>query len=60
MNSEQWINGGDCNLCRRKKYCSKVCKQHREATRRMVRDVIIEQTGGGIIGRMLERSMMHR
>lgn len=57
MSSEQWKSGGDCKLCRRKKYCGKVCKQHREAIRRMVRDVILEHTGGGILGEMLAKSM---
>lgn len=27
--SEQWKNGGDCNKCRRKKYCTKPCKLNR-------------------------------
>lgn len=26
-NTEQWITSGNCNICRRKKYCSKPCKQ---------------------------------
>lgn len=25
MSSEQWLEDGDCERCRRKKYCSKPC-----------------------------------
>lgn len=30
--TEQWLNNGNCNICRRKKYCSEPCKQakHRQ------------------------------
>ncbi len=24
--NEQWLRGGNCDLCRRKNYCSKPCK----------------------------------
>lgn len=27
--NEQWKDGGDCNKCRRQKYCNKPCKQSR-------------------------------
>lgn len=29
MSSEQWIEGGDCSICRRQKFCNKECKQRR-------------------------------
>ena len=42
MSAEQWLENGDCKQCRRQKYCSKSCKRHVEATRRMIRNVILE------------------
>lgn len=27
MAGEQWIEGGDCDICRRQSYCHKECKQ---------------------------------
>lgn len=24
--NEQWLRGGDCSICRREKYCGKLCK----------------------------------
>lgn len=24
--NEQWLKGGDCSICRREKYCGKLCK----------------------------------
>ena len=26
--TEQWINGGDCDKCRKVNYCTKPCSQH--------------------------------
>jgi radical SAM protein with 4Fe4S-binding SPASM domain len=34
--SEQWKLEGDCKECRRKNYCGKDCKAHREATYSMI------------------------
>lgn len=44
-NSEQWLFGGDCKLCRRAKHCSKPCKIHREIIRREVYNIIDRMTG---------------
>lgn len=27
MSKEQWVEGGDCSICRRQSYCKKECKQ---------------------------------
>lgn len=45
MSTEQWLENGDCKQCRRQKYCSKSCKRHVEATRRMIRNVILKTAG---------------
>lgn len=45
-NSEQWLSGGDCKLCRRSKYCSKVCKANKEATQRNIYSAVNKATGG--------------
>lgn len=33
-NNEQWLSNGDCNLCRREKYCSKPCKANKTEVKR--------------------------
>lgn len=38
--SEQWKLEGNCKECRRKNYCSKDCKAHREATYSMMRGMV--------------------
>lgn len=49
-NSEQWKLDGDCNLCRRKNYCSKPCtrcKRVFEASiQRAVVSALDKRTGG--------------
>lgn len=30
MDNEQWLSAGNCDICRRKKYCSKPCKPSRD------------------------------
>lgn len=45
-NSEQWLSGGDCKLCRRSKYCSKACKANKEATQRNIYRAVNKATGG--------------
>lgn len=53
-NSEQWLSGGDCKLCRRSKYCSKECKASKQATQRDIYNMVNEATGG-IFAHMLEK-----
>lgn len=36
MAGEQWIEGGDCSICRRARYCNTECKQHRLFERRRI------------------------
>jgi len=45
-NNEQWLSGGNCNLCRRAKYCSKDCKAHKSAAKRLLYDTLDKSTGG--------------
>lgn len=26
---DQWLSDGDCNLCRRRSYCTKTCNMHK-------------------------------
>ena len=53
-NSEQWLSGGDCKLCRRLKYCSKACKANKEATQRNIYSAVNKATGG-IFAHMFEK-----
>lgn len=38
--SEQWLLDGDCEKCRRQRYCTKGCRKNRIATERMINAVI--------------------
>lgn len=29
QSNEQWLSGGDCNKCRKRKYCHTSCKANR-------------------------------
>ncbi len=53
-NSEQWLSGGDCKLCRRSKYCSKACKANKEAAQRAIYSAVNKATCG-IFAHMLEK-----
>ena len=51
-NNEQWKSGGNCNLCRRKNYCSKPCalakRQQKAMLRGLVADTMNRMTGGAM------------
>lgn len=34
--SDQWKMGGDCSICRKRKYCTKDCTQHKAWVRRAI------------------------
>lgn len=53
-NSEQWLSGGDCKLCRRSKYCSKKCKASKQAIQIDIYSAVNKATGG-IFAHMLEK-----
>lgn len=38
--TEQWKLNGDCDKCRRAKYCTKVCSVHTKTTQRLMRGAI--------------------
>lgn len=38
--NEQWLDIGDCSVCRRQKYCSKPCKRARMRQQRELAAVV--------------------
>lgn len=54
INNERWLSDGNCELCRRSKYCSKACKANKEATQRNIYSAVNKATGG-IFAHMLEK-----
>ena len=42
MSAEQWQEDGNCNECRRQKYCGTTCKAHKIAIQRAMRKVLLE------------------
>jgi len=58
--SEQWLLDGDCNKCRKQKYCSKECKRSRVNFEQAVHDYIMQRTGMGRIMMNIIDSMNRR
>lgn len=52
--SSQWLSNGDCEICRRSKYCSKSCRAKKEATQRDIYEVVNHLTSG-FFGHMLKK-----
>lgn len=41
---EQWLHQGDCKECRRKSYCKKPCKAHKEKIENDIYEKIVQKT----------------
>lgn len=50
-NNEQWISGGNCSICRRRKYCHKNCKAKLEKLEQNIKNTLcsalIKNISGG-------------
>lgn len=44
--NERWLLDGDCEKCRRKLYCSNVCRAHKVAISNQVANLITDSTMG--------------
>lgn len=53
--TEQWLLDGQCNKCRRDKYCSKMCSKAQIRQTREINDYLARRTGLGI---MLSKDMV--
>ena len=40
--NDQWLQGGDCRICRRQKYCAKPCKMSKTRRERITQELITE------------------
>lgn len=49
--NEQWKLDGDCSICRRRSYCSKVCTRNRNKTcvelRNLIGKIMVQRVLGG-------------
>ena len=58
--SEEWLTDGDCDKCRRKKYCKTPCKAHKERFVRRVNNIMYWErmilAKGNVYGEHEERS----
>ncbi len=50
--SEQWKMGGDCSICRKRKYCNKECSQHKARVRRLVAAAFAQTKAGRMMNAM--------
>lgn len=48
--TDQWKHGGNCNVCRRSRYCKKRCNEHKRFVQRAVQQMIAESR----LGQMME------
>lgn len=39
--ADSWLTDGDCNVCRRKKYCSTECKRHRIKRQKAMTSIVM-------------------
>jgi radical SAM protein with 4Fe4S-binding SPASM domain len=44
IDADQWLSDGDCDICRRKKYCKNECKAHKTSIQRSLQP----QTNGAL------------
>lgn len=49
--NDQWLQGGDCNICRRRKYCSKPCKLSKNRKDRIVKELFAEAIAKRLFGK---------
>lgn len=56
MSNEQWLEDGDCRVCRRAKYCHTPCKKNKQMLQRKIRNTILTQTGLGQVFDILNKS----
>lgn len=59
-NTEQWKLNGDCRLCRRKKYCTKMCKRCKAETRLEMQHIIanaLDKATDGAYSKIMLESM---
>lgn len=57
--SNQWELEGNCNICRRKNYCSKPCTRNKRETESFVRGLIAEkmdELSGGAYSKIMENA----
>ena len=58
-NNEQWKSGGNCNLCRRKNYCSNHCTLAKRKQKAMIRGLVFDamnQATGGAMKEIIDRT----
>ena len=58
-NSEQWRSGGNCNLCRRKNYCSNPCTLAKKRQKAMIRGLVadtINLATGGVMNEVINKT----
>ena len=49
--NDQWLQGGDCNICRRQKYCSNPCKMSKMRRERITQKLITEAIAKRLFGK---------
>jgi hypothetical protein len=50
--SDQWKQGGDCSICRRKEYCRKACRQHHLWYQRAIAQIMAKSKAGRMLSAM--------
>lgn len=53
--NDQWLQGGDCRICRRQKYCSKPCRTSKMRRERITQELITEAIAKRLVGKEKEQ-----
>ena len=59
LENEQWKRGGDCNKCRRQKYCGTRCKPYKDNIDVTIHNLayhVLNQATGGAYGQIMEKA----
>lgn len=54
--SENWKTDGNCKECRRRNYCSKACKKHKEYEQAIIAEAV-SRTLVGRLSNMMRKQM---
>lgn len=49
--NDQWLQGGDCDICRRRKYCTKPCKMSKMRSERIMQELIAKAIAKRLYGK---------
>lgn len=53
---DSWKTDGDCNVCRRRKYCSKQCSANKDAMGKAIHAFLMQKMGLGLVREQMKEA----